>query len=656
VSSRPPKDVPPPPPADGEASEDRLLTSEDLFGDLIDAPLEPKAAPARPAPAPIRVQVPEAADAGLPKTAELDPQDVGALLEAFGGTEPEPPSPPVAPPPVATAKPASRTASPLGAADEEDLSGLLDALGGDEAPEAPVAAPAAPEPLEAGPTPPAPTVSEEGIALDGLAAALPDGADSAKTLVPGKFVSPFAELGPPPEPPKAASPSPASPTPAPTRRPAPPTDLDSLLEGVLSPGALLDSDTRARTDALRQPEAKPASRLGTKFAAAEPKVEASGTSRMLIDLAGLAEDALNAPAPTPAKDKVGTRSGVGDVYGPYTLLERIATGGMAEVFKAKRSGVEGFEKVVAVKRILPHLSDNKEFVDMFIDEAKVVAGLTHPNIVQIFDLGRLDDAYFIAMEYVHGNDLRSILRRAKDKGLRLPLDLAALVASRVCSALEHAHKRKDDKGRPMRVVHRDVSPQNILISFEGDVKLTDFGIAKASTKASSTDKGALRGKLLYMSPEQASGQPMDRRSDIFSLGIVFYEMMTDRKPFIGTSEKGILDTVRECRIDPPSKWNDRIPEALERIATRALARDPDERYQDAGDMHRDLERALADLGPPTSQELARLMEMLFERHERGLSEAPEDGGASFELDFEEEKEPARSDDVARLLKKHGIGS
>ena len=208
---------------------------------------------------------------------------------------------------------------------------------------------------------------------------------------------------------------------------------------------------------------------------------------------------------------------------------------MAEVFKAKRSGVEGFEKIVAMKRILPHLSDNKEFVDMFVDEAKMVAGLTHPNIVQIFDLGRIDTSYYIAMEYVHGRDLRTILRRAKEKGLRMPLDLCLRIVSQVCSALEYAHRKKDERGRPMEIVHRDVSPQNILISFEGEVKLTDFGIAKAATKASTTDRGALRGKLLYMSPEQAWGRPMDRRSDVFSLGIVLYEMMTDKKPFLGAA-------------------------------------------------------------------------------------------------------------------------
>src|SRR5207245_4576683 len=219
-----------------------------------------------------------------------------------------------------------------------------------------------------------------------------------------------------------------------------------------------------------------------------------------LDLAALAEDAFSsatAPEPAPAPAPPAAEGKPQRTYGPYRLLERIAVGGMAEVFRAKRSGVEGFEKVVAVKRILSHLSDNKEFVDMFIDEAKMVAGLTHPNIVQIFDLGKIEKNHYIAMEYVHGRDLRTILRRARERNLRVPLDISTYVVSKVCSALEYAHRKKDDRGQPILLVHRDVSSQHILISFEGEVKLTDFGIAKAATKAKTTDKGALRGKLLY---------------------------------------------------------------------------------------------------------------------------------------------------------------
>jgi serine/threonine protein kinase len=290
---------------------------------------------------------------------------------------------------------------------------------------------------------------------------------------------------------------------------------------------------------------------------------------------------------------------------------------MAEVFKAKRTGVEGFEKVVAVKRILPHLSDNKEFLDMFVDEAKMVAGLTHPNIVHIFDLGRIDRSYYIAMEYVHGRDLRTIQKRAREKGLRMPLDLSLRVVSQVCAALEYAHRKKDERGRPMEIVHRDVSPQNILISFEGEVKLVDFGIAKAATKASSTDRGALRGKVLYMSPEQAWGRPIDRRSDVFSLGIVLYELVTDTKPFLAAgTEVTILEMVRQCVVTPPREINGRVPEALDRVIMKALAREPDERYEDAGQMQRGLERILRERPPVTARDLARFLELLFDRSER----------------------------------------
>jgi serine/threonine protein kinase len=369
-------------------------------------------------------------------------------------------------------------------------------------------------------------------------------------------------------------------------------------------------------------------------AAPEPEPRAPGKAPLAtldlpsLDLAAVAEEALDEPvAPPDPPRPAGREPSWRDAsYGPYELLDRVAVGGMAEVFKAKRSGVEGFEKIVAVKRILPHLSDNQEFVDMFVNEAKMVAGLTHPNIVQIFDLGRIETSYYIAMEYIHGRDLRTILRRAKDRGLRMPLDLALRIASLVSSALEYAHRKKDDRGRAMEIVHRDVSPQNILISFEGDVKLTDFGIAKAATKASTTDRGALRGKLLYMSPEQAWGRLMDRRSDLFSLGLVLYEMITDQKPFLGgggSSEMSVLETVRECRIGPPREANPRIPEELDRLVVKALAKDPDERFQDAAEMGKGLERVLRDRPTPSASELARFVELLFDREEREEA-VPED--------------------------------
>ncbi|HNX51645.1 MAG TPA: protein kinase, partial [Thermoanaerobaculaceae bacterium] len=257
-----------------------------------------------------------------------------------------------------------------------------------------------------------------------------------------------------------------------------------------------------------------------------------------------------APVSKPAVEPVPAAQ-VGTPFGQYDLIEPIATGGMAEVFKARMRGVEGFQKIVAIKRILPHLTENDEFVTMFIDEAKLAAQLQHPNIIHIYDLGKLEKSYYIAMEYIDGKDLRSILRMLEEKERRLPLGLAMFVASRLAAALDYAHRKRDMQGREMVLVHRDVSPQNVLISFDGDIKLCDFGIAKAASKASHTRAGALKGKLQYMSPEQAWGKDLDHRSDIFSLGLVLYEMLTGRKAFVGDSELSILEQVRSPHIATP---------------------------------------------------------------------------------------------------------
>lgn len=307
----------------------------------------------------------------------------------------------------------------------------------------------------------------------------------------------------------------------------------------------------------------------------------------------------------------GSENGASE-YGRYVLLERVAVGGMAEVFRAKREGVEGFEKVVAVKRILPHLSSNKDFVDMFVEEAKMVASLSHPNIAQIFDLGKIDDSYYIAMEFVEGRDLRTILSRARNRGTLLGVDLAALIAAKVGAALEYAHRHRDDAGNELRIVHRDVSPQNILVSNEGEVKLVDFGIARAATKASHTDSGSLRGKLLYMSPEQAWGKALDKRSDIFSLGGVFFEALTGHPLFSGNSEMSILERVRDARFVTPSSLNPAVPIELEAIVTRALQRDPEARYQDAAEMLKDLDTYLRRRPVVGPNELARFVARLFE--------------------------------------------
>src|SRR4051812_28735441 len=273
---------------------------------------------------------------------------------------------------------------------------------------------------------------------------------------------------------------------------------------------------------------------------------------------------------------------------------------MAEVFKAKAFGVEGFERLLAVKRILPNIAEDEEFITMFIDEAKIAVQLNHANVCQIFDLGKVEDSYFIALEFVHGKDLRAIFDRCKQKptdgSTAMPIAQASFIVMKACEGLDYAHNKRDGSGRPMELVHRDVSPQNVLISYEGEVKLIDFGIAKAAGKMSKTQQGILKGKFGYMSPEQVRGLPLDRRSDIFSLGIVLYELLTGERLFVGESDFSTLEKVRNVEILPPSTYNRRISDELERIVMKALAKDVEDRYQNAIDLHDDLQAYMYSAG------------------------------------------------------------
>jgi len=298
-------------------------------------------------------------------------------------------------------------------------------------------------------------------------------------------------------------------------------------------------------------------------------------------------------------------------FGQYVLVEKIATGGMAEVWKARMRGVEGFQKIVAIKKILPHLSDNQDFIEMFVDEAKLAAQLNHNNIIHIYDLGKIQTSYYIAMEYIDGFDLKTILRRGEERGHPMQVELALFIASKVAAALDYAHRKRDFDEREMGLVHRDVSPQNVLISQEGDIKLCDFGIAKAASKASHTQAGALKGKLQYMSPEQAWGRSIDRRSDIFALATVLFEMLTGRKLFTGDNELSILEQVREARVTAPSLFNDEVTPEIDKIVVKALQKDPANRYQTAGEMARDIDAILYSFKPtPTSADLAIYMHRL----------------------------------------------
>ena len=305
-------------------------------------------------------------------------------------------------------------------------------------------------------------------------------------------------------------------------------------------------------------------------------------------------------------------SKTGTPFGDYRLLERVAVGGMAEVWQAHRRGVEGFQKIVAIKKILSHLTGSQDFITMFIDEAKLAAQLNHTNIIQIYDLGKVEDDFFIAMEFVDGKDLRSIQNRAKDFGQKLPLGLCLMITAAVARALDYAHRKRDFDNRDLGLVHRDVSPQNVLISYEGEIKLCDFGIVKAVAKASSTQMGALKGKLQYMSPEQAWGKEVDARSDIFSLGSVFFELLTGERLFTGDSEIGVLDAVRDCRVQSPRNLDPDLPTEVEAIVMRALAPTPESRYQTAGEMEKDIAAVLEQLRPAVGQsDLAEMMARLF---------------------------------------------
>jgi len=304
---------------------------------------------------------------------------------------------------------------------------------------------------------------------------------------------------------------------------------------------------------------------------------------------------------------------------------------MAEVFKAKTVGVEGFERIVALKRILPSIAEDEEFITMFIDEAKIAVQLQHANIAQIFDLGKVDDSYFIALEYVNGRDLRAIFDELRKRGEVMPMPQVCYLIMQLCEGLDYAHNKRDLQGRDLNLVHRDVSPQNVLVGYEGEVKLIDFGIAKAAGKASKTQAGILKGKFGYMSPEQVRGLPIDRRSDIFALGIVLYEMLTGERLFIGESDFSTLEKVRNVEIIPPSSFNADIPEKLESIVLKALEKNVEDRYQNAIDLHDDLQLFLHSVGQFSSRkDLSAWMKRAF------AGEAPVTPGVT-ELDDELEE-------------------
>ncbi len=311
-----------------------------------------------------------------------------------------------------------------------------------------------------------------------------------------------------------------------------------------------------------------------------------------------------------AAPQVATHAGAR--FGKYTLIDRIAVGGMAEIFLARQAGLEGFEKTIVIKRIRPHLSKQSAFVKMFLNEAKLAAQLNHPNIVQIYDLGRINDSYFIAMEYISGRDMSRIIPKAEKAGIPFPMIYALRIASNICEGLFYAHTKTDAYGNPLHVVHRDVTPENILVGFNGTVKIVDFGIAKANSQIEQTRAGEIKGKLSYMSPEQCMGHPLDARSDLFSFGSVIYEWITGYKLFTGENEMAILKSIIDGKIYPPSYFKEDVPEAVERILMKALDKDKTKRYQSAWEMQFDIDTYLASSEfTPSNIHLSNFLKQIF---------------------------------------------
>ena len=276
------------------------------------------------------------------------------------------------------------------------------------------------------------------------------------------------------------------------------------------------------------------------------------------------------------------------IFGKFILLERVSVGGMAEVYRAKLLNAPDFERFFAIKRILPHLAADKDFVTMFINEAKVAVELEHPNVCQIYELGRLGQSHYIAMEYIAGRDVQAIQSYYRKHKKIMSISQACFIIAQAAQGLDYAHRAVDASGQPLGLVHRDVSPQNLLVTYDGVVKLIDFGVSKAARKTTHSKSGVLKGKFSYMSPEQAVDGPIDHRSDIFALGVVFWELLTGRRLFQSESEFAILEMISECKIEKPSKYNRMIPEAVERICMKALEKDVSKRYAWASEMVIDL--------------------------------------------------------------------
>jgi eukaryotic-like serine/threonine-protein kinase len=273
----------------------------------------------------------------------------------------------------------------------------------------------------------------------------------------------------------------------------------------------------------------------------------------------------------------------------YRITERVASGGMAEVFKGVAESLQGFRKNIAIKRILPALTQNKKFVAMFLDEARLSLALQHANVVQVFDIGHSDDTYFIVMEYVDGVDLKALIEWRRRLGKRLPIAVTLNIINEICKALAYAHELPNpETDRPLGIVHRDISPPNVLISRQGEVKVADFGLAKATSQLESTEPGVVKGKMSYLSPEAARGEEVDSRSDIFSVGILLYELLTGKRLFYGETDFQTVELVRNARVPPIRAQNAEVEQELEDIVRKTLAQKVEDRFQSATDLQEEL--------------------------------------------------------------------
>lgn len=296
----------------------------------------------------------------------------------------------------------------------------------------------------------------------------------------------------------------------------------------------------------------------------------------------------------------------------YQILRKLASGGMGSVYLAEQLGADGFRKIVAIKTIKKEYLKNKENVDLFVGEAKLVADLIHENVLQVYQLGQTKGVYYIVMEYAHGKNLADFIRAHKDMHKVSNVDIGAFVISRVCRALNYAHEAKDMRGQPLNIVHRDVTPSNVIITYGGVVKLTDFGIAKAVIMNTPDEAEVIMGKLPYMSPEQAKFVGTTRQSDVFSLGLVMYELLTNTVVYNVNDIDDLVDKMDNYSIKPPRRLNPHIPEKLEQIMIRALEVNPANRYQTAREFGQDLEHYMYDGGyGPTNEKLQRYLQRLF---------------------------------------------